>query len=93
MWVYTGRDQDSMIMFGSVHMEPRPRLMQISIGSVHILSVSVSVSVSGSVNELLKINHSGITNIHSIVQKIWAHLRTFYLLCLGGHLFVKQTMN
>ena len=33
-----------MIMFGSGYTEPRPRLMQISIGSVHILSVSASVS-------------------------------------------------
>ena len=44
----------SMIMFGSVYTEPRSRPMQISIGSVYILLVSVSVSVlvSGSVNEL-----------------------------------------
>ena len=31
-------DFGSMIMFGSVCTEPRPRPMQISIGSVHILS-------------------------------------------------------
>ena len=37
----------SLIMFGSVHTEPRPKSMQISIGSVHILSVS------GSMNEAL----------------------------------------
>ena len=45
----------SMLMFGSVHTEPRLRPMQISFGSVHILSVSVavSVSVSGSVSEPL----------------------------------------
>ena len=36
-----------MIIFGSVYTEP----LQISIGSVNILSVSVLVSVSGSVNE------------------------------------------
>ena len=39
----------SVIMFKSVYAEPRLRLMQIPIGSVHILSISVSVS--GSVNE------------------------------------------
>ena len=44
----------SMIMFRSVHTEPRLRPMQISFGSVHILSVSVAVSVSGSVNEPLR---------------------------------------
>ena len=36
-----------MIMLGSVYTE----LQQISIGSVNILSVSVLVSVSGSVNK------------------------------------------
>ena len=39
----------SLTMYGSVHAEPGPRLMQISIASVHILSVSVSVL--GSVNK------------------------------------------
>ena len=39
----------SVIMFKSVYAELRLRLMQIPIGSVHILSISVSVS--GSVNE------------------------------------------
>ena len=34
----------SVIMFGSGYTEPRHRLMQISIGYVHILSVSTSVS-------------------------------------------------
>ena len=43
----------SMIMFGSVYTEPGPRPMQISIGSVHILSLS------GIVNEpLCKVNKS-----------------------------------
>ena len=40
-----------MINFGSGYSGPKPKLMQISIGSVHILSVSVSVS--DSVNEPL----------------------------------------
>ena len=39
----------SMIMFRSVYAEPRLRLIEIPIGSVHI--VSISDSVSGSVNE------------------------------------------
>ena len=40
-----------MIMFGSGYTEPKQRPKQISISSVHILSVlvSASVSVSGSV--------------------------------------------
>ena len=41
------------IVLGSGYTEPKLRLMQISIGSVHIWSVSVSVqlSISGSANE------------------------------------------
>ena len=35
-----------MIMFGNVCTEPGPRLMQFSIGSVHMIAVSVSVSVN-----------------------------------------------
>ena len=40
-------------MPGSIFSWPRPRLIHISIGSVHILLVlvSVSISVSDSVNE------------------------------------------
>ena len=47
-----------MIMFRSICTKSRPRPMQISIGSVQMLSVSasVSVSVSGSVNEPLVSN-------------------------------------
>ena len=41
----------SIIMFEGVYTEFRSRLMQISSGSVHILLVSVSVSVWASVNE------------------------------------------
>ena len=44
-----------MIMFGSVYTESRLRLMQISIGSVHIQSVSVSVS--GSVNNRYNLSY------------------------------------
>ena len=40
-----------MLMFESGYSAPRLRLMQFCIGFVHILSVSVSVLVSGSVNE------------------------------------------
>ena len=35
-----------MIMFGNVYTEPGPRLMQFSIDSVHMIAVSVSVSVN-----------------------------------------------
>ena len=41
-----------VIMLRSGYSEPRDRLMQISTGSAHILSVSVSVS--GSVKEPLE---------------------------------------
>ena len=43
----------SMIIFGSGYTEPRQRPMQISIGYVYIVFVSISivVSVLGSVNE------------------------------------------
>ena len=49
-----------MIKLGSGYSGPRPRLMQISIGSVCILSVLVSVS--GSVNEPLD-----VVNVVSLV--------------------------
>ena len=53
-----------MVMLGSGYTEPKLRLRQISIGSVHIWSVSVSVqlSISGSANEpyasMIALEHS-----------------------------------
>ena len=45
---------DLMILFGNAYTEPGLRPVQISIGSVHILSVSVSVSVSNKKNHYNK---------------------------------------
>ena len=42
---------DLMIMLESGYSGPRPKPIQISIGSVHIFSVLVSVSVTGRANE------------------------------------------
>ena len=48
-----------MIMLGSGYIGPRPRPMQIAIGSVHILLVSISLSVSGSIYEPLNLRVTG----------------------------------
>ena len=57
-----------MIMFCSGYTGPRPRPMQISIGSVH--TVSASVSVSGIVNDDRR-NTQMICNIYNFFLNLY----------------------